>query len=87
MLRGMLYGCFGNVHGLVIVSHGKYFHALLLTVDLKLLDGSRTVDVTGHKKWLSALLLQLSGNLGRSGGLTCALETGHHNDGDLIGGL
>lgn len=34
ILCRMLDCCFGNVHRFDLISHGKYFHTLLLTIDL-----------------------------------------------------
>ena len=87
VLRGMFHRRFCNVYRAVLIAHGKYFHALLLSVDLQLFDRCRPVDITCHEKYLPAFLLELSGKLCCCGRLTCSLKTGHHDDGDCLAGL
>ena len=36
----------------VFISHGKYFHALLFSIDLQLFDCSRTIHITGCQQCL-----------------------------------
>ena len=81
----MLHSRFRDIHRAVLVSHGEDLHSLLLSVDLKLPDRRRTVHVTGRQKHLPSLNLILSRQLRRRSGLTGSLQTGHHNDCDLIG--
>ena len=85
MLLRMLYSSFRNVNRLVLVSHGKYFHALLLTIDLQLFDCCGTVHITGCQQYFPAFDLKLSGQLCCGSRLTCSLKTGHHNNRNLIG--
>ena len=68
-----------DIRRLVVLSHGENFHALLLSVDLQLFDGRRTVHVTGYQQWLFALQLVFPGKLCRGRGLTCSLKTCHHD--------
>ena len=66
----------------MVRSHGKHIHFLLFPIDLQLFNGCRPVDIAGGQKRFLALQLQLSGDFRRGGGLTCALEPGHHNHRD-----
>ena len=84
VLPGVLISAPGNVHRLLVLSHGEYFHALLFSVYLELPDGSRAVDVAGGQQGLSSLGLELPGDLGRCGGLAGALKAHHHQDGYFI---
>ena len=86
MLFRMFHGSLCNIHRLVLISHGKYFHALLLTIDLQLLNSCGTVYITGCQQYLAALYLELSGQLCCGSRLTCSLKTGHHDNRNLIGG-
>ena len=81
----MLDCCLCNVNRVLLVSHGKNFYALLLTIHLQLLDSRRSIYITCHKKWLLAFVLELICKLCRRGGLTCSLKSTHHDDRDLIG--
>ena len=74
-----------DIHRLLILAHGKYLYALLLAVDLQLLNRSRTIDVTGYQQYLAALAFQLSGQLGCRGGFTGSLKTHHHQNGHFTG--
>jgi len=80
----MLNCCFRNVHRFLLVSHGKNFHTLSLTVDLQLCDCRRTVNVTGYQKRLSSFGFQLTCKFGNCGSFTCTLQTSHHENCDLI---
>ena len=55
MLSGMFDRSFCNIHRTFLITHGKDFHTLLLSIDLKLCDRSRTINVTGNQKRSSAL--------------------------------
>ena len=55
-------------------------HLDALTQDLELFDGGRTERVAGSQEHLhTALGLQVQGQLGREGGLTRTVETGHQH--------
>ena len=73
-----------DIHRIFSVAHGKDIHADFFTVDLQLFYRGRTVDIAGRKKGLSSLCLQFAGQLGSRCRLTCALQTDHHIDSDLI---
>ena len=47
----MLNCCLRNIRRLILVSHGEHLYALLLCVDLQLLNCSRTVNITCYQKW------------------------------------
>ena len=47
----MLNCCLRNIRRLILVSHGEHLYALLLCVDLQLLNCSRTVYITCYQKW------------------------------------
>ena len=81
---GMLNSCLCNVNRALLVSHGKDFHALLLSIDLKLCDRCRTIDVTCDQERSFSLGFELACKLGNCGCLTCTLKTCHHQYGDLI---
>ena len=87
VLPGILNGCSGDVHRILLVSHGKYRNSLLLAVDLQLLDGCRTVNVAGYQKRVLAFFLELSGYLRRRCGLTGTLKTRHQIYGNLVARL
>ena len=80
----MLHGRLRDIRRLVLISHGEYFYALLLSVDLQLLNGCRTIHIAGGKQCLLALGFELASNLRRGCCLTCTLETNHHNDCQLL---
>ena len=50
----VLDGCFRNINRVLFITHGKDFYSLLLSIDLKLCDRSRTINVTGNQKRSSA---------------------------------
>ena len=87
VLRRVLQRRLRDVHRLVPGAHAEHGNALLVSIDLKLLDGRRPVDVAGRKERFLPLGLKLSCQLGGGRGLTCTLETCHHDDGDLPAGL
>ena len=80
----MLDCCFRNIYRFLLISHGKYFHALFLTIDLQLCDSRRTVNITGNQERFLTFGLQLACKLRNCGGLTCTLQTCHHEHCDLI---
>ena len=77
--------CLHDIHGLMFRSHGEYRNSHLITVDLQLLNGSRTVNVAGHQKTFLTFILILSCQLGHRRGLTCTLQAAHHDDRLLVG--
>ena len=85
LLLRMLYCCFCDIYRFMLVTHGKHFHALLLTIDLQLFDRCGAVHITGGQQYLAAFDLKLSGQLCCSSRLTCSLKTGHHDNRNLIG--
>ena len=56
----------------------KHGHLHLLAHHLQLLDGGRTVNVTGGQHGLFALLRQIPGQLGGHGGFARALQAAEH---------
>ena len=84
-LLGMLQCCLCNRNGTVTGSHCEARYALLLGIDLQLVNGCRTVDVAGNQQRLLALCLKLSGKLGRRSRFTCTLKTAHHDHGCFSG--
>ena len=87
VLRRMLYGSFGNIYRILMLSHGKNRNSLSFSVDLQLLDRCRTIYIASCQKRFAPFGLQLSGNLRRGGSLTGALKSCHHDHRDLIGRL
>ena len=79
----MLDSCFCNIHGILLISHGKDLDALFLTVYLQLCDRCRTVNITGHKQWFLSLGFQFACQLGNRRCLTCTLKTDHHKNGKI----
>ena len=77
----------GDLHRLVIRSHGKDIHFLLLSVDLQLFDCRRSVNITGNQQGFLSLGFQLSGKLCRRRRLTGTLKTRHHDYRDRFAGL
>ncbi|CCY32728.1 putative uncharacterized protein PY07686 [Ruminococcus sp. CAG:60] len=84
---GMCNGCLGNVHWALLITHGKDFYALLLTIHLQLCDRCGSVYITGYQKRSLTLGLDLTCKLGCGGGLTSTLETCHHKHGKVIARL
>ena len=80
----MFYCCFRNIRRFVLVTHGKYFHALLFSIDLQLFNRCRTIYITGCKKCFLAFCFQFSCDLCRSRCLTCTLKTNHHDYGKFL---
>ena len=80
VLLSMFQGGFGDIRRLMVVAHGKYFHTLLLTVHLQLLDRRRPVHVAGNEKRLLAFQLILACQLCSGRRLTCSLKARHHDD-------
>ena len=79
----MLDSCFCNIHGILLISHGKDLDALFLTAYLQLCDRCRTVNITGHKQWFLSLGFQFACQLGNRRCLTCTLKTDHHKNGKI----
>ena len=61
-------------------AHGENRYPGLFTDDLQLLDGRRTVDVTGHQQRPASLAAVILAQLGGMGGFTVALQAAHHQN-------
>ena len=84
ILSGMLHSSLCYINRLVLITHGEYFHALLLSVDLQLFNCSRTIHIAGTEKCFFAPALKLTGKLGCGRCLTSTLKTDHHDNGQLL---
>ena len=60
-------------------------HAGTLCPDLQLVNGSRTERICRSDQHLFALAFQLMAQLADGGGLACAVDADHHDDGGLCG--
>ena len=80
ILLGMLQRCFGDIRRLLVFPHGEDFHALLLSVDLQLLNRCRTVDITCYQKRLLTFQLELTCQLCSGRRLTGSLKPHHHDN-------
>ena len=87
ILARMLKRRFCDISRLVFISHGEYFHALLLSVDLQLFNRCRTIHITRNKQWFLAFQLVLACQLCSSRGLTCTLKSCHHDHRDCTSRL
>ncbi len=57
----------------------------LATEGPELLDRGRALEIGTDQQWIATLALEPAGQLGRAGGLTGALQAGHHDDGRRLG--
>ncbi len=84
VLAGMLNTSPGDIHRVLLISHGENRNPLLLAINFQLLNRCRPIDIAGHQERFFTLLLELAGNLGRRCGLTGTLETSQKKYGYFI---
>ena len=69
---------FGNYYG-IYLSHFKDLYICLFTDHLKLINSSRTIYITSHKKRSVTFLLEVFSKLCGMCCLTGTLKSAHHN--------
>ena len=82
----------GNFHGAYLITQRENCNIQLLAQHLQLLDGGRTVNIGGNQQRTFMFILIDVSNFSNRGGLTGALQTGHHDNrgrlaGHIDGGL
>ena len=78
----VLDGVFGNLYRIFVALFGVNLHTDLLTQDLQLFDGCRSIDVASNQQYLTSFFaFDQVGQFARKGGLTGTLQTGNQHNG------
>ena len=69
-------GIFSNCHGIIASVFAVHFNAHLFAQHFQLLTGSRTIDITRNKQWISAQPLEVFTQFPCESGFSRTLKSG-----------